>query len=241
MDDMMGFGLLWKHRKSDRFYVTPLVSLLRVGIASNHSGTADADFLAHASEYASDNVAHAAALAPSEENGFLVVETNFRVYAYTDSPLKLSLLSLFVKIVYRLPGLVMGLITRDSAREAVRHGISANQIIAFLRQHMHPRARMAAAQTRSPIVPENVSDQLQLWEAERNRVQSVRGLLFFDFETQGLFTESLKYARDSEILLWPLDSEGSEDPMTWKMVIKEDGKALLGAFIKKTKAEQNIR
>ena len=33
--------------------------------------------------------------------GFLVVETNYRVYAYTDSGLQIALLGLFTEILYR--------------------------------------------------------------------------------------------------------------------------------------------
>jgi transcription factor TFB2 len=231
LDDLCGFGLLWKRStKSNRFYVTSLVSLLRVAIVQTDAVTARDD--AGAASVQDDD----SALVPSDDNGFVVVETNFRVYAYTNSQLQLSLLSLFMKVIYRNPGQTMGLITRESAREAFRHGITAAQIIEFLRQHMHPRARAVAALTRSPVVPENVADQLLLWEAERNRVTAVRGLLLHQFETSEFFLLSLQYARDCNVLLWPLDPPRSEVPAEdRRMFVSEDGKGLMQKFLKENK------
>ena len=68
---------------------------------------------------------------------YIVVETNYRVYAYTDSSLQIALLGLFTeilyrwrcrgiifklkhKLVFRFPNLCVGVITRDSCRQAFR-------------------------------------------------------------------------------------------------------------------------
>lgn len=52
--------------------------------------------------------------------GFLIVETNFRVYAYTDSTLQLAILSTFTELNYRFKDVAMGSITRDSVRRALQ-------------------------------------------------------------------------------------------------------------------------
>lgn len=44
----------------------------------------------------------------------MIIETNFRVYAYTESDLSIVLLSYFLKLEYRLTNLVIGSITRSS-------------------------------------------------------------------------------------------------------------------------------
>lgn len=67
-----------------------------------------------------------------------MVETNYRVYAYTDSNLQVALLALFTELLYRFPNLVVGVLTRDSVRQALRGGITAEQIISYLEQHAHP-------------------------------------------------------------------------------------------------------
>lgn len=64
--------------------------------------------------------------------GYIILESNYRVYAYTTSNLQISILSLFTKLNYRLPNLVVGLITRDSIRSAFMKGISADQVIFLL-------------------------------------------------------------------------------------------------------------
>jgi transcription initiation factor TFIIH subunit 4 len=81
----------------------------------------------------------------SQQQGFIVLETNYRVYAYTgilslrspqpfnpdhtlDNPLQTAVLNLFVSLKYRFPNLVVGSITRDSVRRALNNGISADQV-----------------------------------------------------------------------------------------------------------------
>lgn len=80
------------------------------------------------------------------------------MYAYTDSNLQVALLGLFTELLYRyreshesnrvqnitpsvfhrFPNLVVGVLTRDSVRQALRGGITADQIISYLEQHAHP-------------------------------------------------------------------------------------------------------
>jgi transcription initiation factor TFIIH subunit 4 len=73
------------------------------------------------------------------DKGYVIVETNYRVYAYTDSKLQISLLALFTELLYRFPNVTVGVITRDSIRQALRGGITAKQIISYLEQHAHPK------------------------------------------------------------------------------------------------------
>lgn len=76
------------------------------------------------------------------DKGYIIVETNYRVYAYTDSKLQISLLALFTELLYRFPNVTVGVITRDSIRAALRGGITARQIISYLEQHAHQRVRI---------------------------------------------------------------------------------------------------
>ncbi len=70
------------------------------------------------------------------------------MYAYTTSAVQVALLRVFVRCDALLPNLFVGTITRDSATSALALGITAEQMVAFLRQHAH--TRVAA---KSPIVP----------------------------------------------------------------------------------------
>uniref|UniRef100_A0A1I8BG72 General transcription factor IIH subunit 4 n=1 Tax=Meloidogyne hapla TaxID=6305 RepID=A0A1I8BG72_MELHA len=73
------------------------------------------------------------------KNGFLIVETNYRVYAYTNSTLQLAIISTFAEIIYRFPNVSIGLLSRDSIRRALQTGITARQICQYLRSNSHPQ------------------------------------------------------------------------------------------------------
>ncbi|XP_061374051.1 general transcription and DNA repair factor IIH subunit TFB2-like [Gastrolobium bilobum] len=109
----------------------------------------------------------------SRKQGFVVVETNFRVYAYSSSKLHCEILRLFSRIEYTLPNLIVGAITKESLYNAFENGITADQIISFLQQNA--RARVAE---RIPSVPENVTDQIRLWESDLNRVEMTEEYLY---------------------------------------------------------------
>ena len=67
--------------------------------------------------------------AGQQNKGFILIETNYRVYAYTDSPLQIAILSLFVSMKARFPNMVVGMITRESIRQAFVNGITADQVL----------------------------------------------------------------------------------------------------------------
>ncbi|CAI5457819.1 unnamed protein product, partial [Closterium sp. Yama58-4] len=111
--------------------------------------------------------------------GFIVVETNFRVYAYTHSKLQAEILSLFMRLEYRLPNLVVGVMNRETVNNALALGIVAEQIVQYVRKNAHPLVA-----TKAPVVPETVVDQIRLWEFDRNRVATTAAVLYNDFPTQ---------------------------------------------------------
>ncbi|KAH7983463.1 hypothetical protein HPB52_012221 [Rhipicephalus sanguineus] len=118
------FGLVYQRkRRSGRFYPTRLA----INLASGLKETTLRSF----------------------EAGYIMVETNYRVYAYTNSQLQVALLALFCELLYRFPNLVVARLTRESVRQALRSGITSNQIIKFLRMYAHPEA-LKQANTRDP-------------------------------------------------------------------------------------------
>lgn len=123
------------------------------------------------------------------------VETNFRVFAYTSSPFQTNLLGLFTHLRYKLPGMVVGILTRDAVRNALMSGITGDQIIAYLNAHAHPFMKKG-------VIPSNVSDEIRLWEAEQDRVQMVTGILLSDFNTDASFDRVLSFANDRGAVAW---------------------------------------
>jgi transcription initiation factor TFIIH subunit 4 len=135
----------------------------------------------------------------------LIVETNFQVVAYFTSDLHLAMLSLFVdnRGMVRLPNMALGQITRDSIKYALKMGIKSHQIINFLSIHTHSRLL-----NRQPLIPENVTDQIKLWESERYRLKVQPSVLFNLHEiTSGRHLDELylllkSYSQEINVLLW---------------------------------------
>ncbi|KAJ3689275.1 hypothetical protein LUZ61_018439 [Rhynchospora tenuis] len=146
--------------------------------------------------------------ASSRKEGFVVVETNFRMYAYSSSRLHCEILRLFSRIEYQLPNLIVGAITKESLYNAFENGITAEQIVSFLQQNAHPRVA-----EKTPTVPENVTDQIRLWEADRNRVEMTPSHLYEDFPSKDLFEACCDFARDYGCLLW-------QDTKKMRLIVK---------------------
>lgn len=119
----------------------------------------------------------------------MIVETNYRVYAYTDSNLQVALIGLFTELMYRFPNLVVGVITRDSVRQALKGGITADQIIGYLKQHSHSQMQ---TEGKNPLPP-TVVDQVKLWELERNRLTYDEGVLYSQFLSQVIERNRFRY------------------------------------------------
>ena len=167
----IGFAYQRK-RKSKRFYPT------RLAINLGKSVTGDVTGSGHG-------------------KGFLMVETNYRVYAYTSSALEIALLSLFTDIKSRFPGFTVGILSRESVQQALSCGISAVQIIEFLQSRAHPQML-----TRTPIIPPTITDQIKLWEMERDRLRYSEGVLYNQFLSQKDYEMLRRYADDTNVLLW---------------------------------------
>ena len=119
-----------------------------------------------------------------EEDGFVIVETNYRVYAYTSSPLKQAILRLFVRTEVLLANLLVGSITRESVMSALDSGITSEQIIGYLTQHAHKRVL-----GRSPIVPTVVMDSIRLWQQELRRMEMEQAVFYKNFESPALYKQ----------------------------------------------------
>lgn len=149
------------------------------------------------------------------QDGALIIETNFKLYSYSNSPLQIAILSLFVHLKSRFVNMVTGQITRESIRRALENGITADQIIAYLETHAHPQMRRLAeanlmkkkeldpnSKDILQILPPTVVDQVKLWQLELDRVLAYEGSLYSDFENASEFNLLYKYAQDIGVLLW---------------------------------------
>jgi transcription initiation factor TFIIH subunit 4 len=108
------------------------------------------------------------------DDGYIVLETNFRLYAYTTSMLDIAVICLFTQPLVRLPNLAVGIVTRDSVRQALMAGITADQILQYVRVKAHPALKAETA----PVVPVAVAEQVALWATERARVHCDRAAMY---------------------------------------------------------------
>ncbi|XP_026448498.1 general transcription and DNA repair factor IIH subunit TFB2-like [Papaver somniferum] len=160
----------------------------------------------------------------SRKQGFVVVETNFRLYAYSASKLHCEILRLFARVEYQLPNLIVGAITKESLYTAFENGITSEQIISFLQQNAHPRVCDRAA----PAVPENVTDQIRLWESDLNRVEATPANFYEEFPSKDVFEGACDYARDNGGLLW-------EDSKRMRLVVKAEIHTLMRDYLHRQK------
>jgi transcription initiation factor TFIIH subunit 4 len=131
------------------------------------------------------------------EAGYIVLETNYRLYAYTSSLIDIAVICLFTQPLTRLPNLVVGMVTRDSIRQALMAGITADQILAYLQLKAHPALTAESA----VAVPIAVSEQISLWATERARVHCDRAALY-TFPDDALFQRAVAEAQRHDVHLY---------------------------------------
>lgn len=216
LGDLRDYGLIYQRKTtSKRFYPTRLATTL----------TSDATTLRTASsamnkviKTATDNNASASSSTASaniENAGSIIIETNFKLYAYTNSPLQIAVLNLFVHLKSRFANLVTGQITRESVRNALLNGITADQMIAYLETHAHPQLRKTAEEVyekkiqydantneKFHLIQPNITDQIKLWQLELDRILTWDGYLFTDFATEEEYQVLQKYAEEIGVQLW---------------------------------------
>ncbi|XP_014830396.1 PREDICTED: general transcription factor IIH subunit 4 [Poecilia mexicana] len=177
------FGLVFQRkRKSRRYYPTRLAITLAAGVTTSS---------------ASPSSTNIASIPGTKDGGFIVVETNYRLYAYTDSELQIALVALFSEMLYRFSNVVVAQLTRESVQQAIANGITAQQIIHFLRTRAHP-----VLLTQTPVLPPTITDQIRLWELERDRLQFTEGVLYNQFLSQADFEVLRDRAQGLGCLVW---------------------------------------
>ena len=165
----------------------------------------------------------------AESRGFLVVETNYRIYAYTSSPLQIATLGLFIRLQDRFPNLVFGQLDMETVQGAMSHGITADQIVDYLQINVHPC--MLEGQSGVPFngIPFTIIDQIKLWEMGRNRLANNReGYLYQQFLSEKEYDAALGEAKEINALLYA-------KPASRLLIISPDGHEHMKQFIKSIK------
>ena len=139
--DLRDYGLVYQRTDSSgRFYPTRLATTL----TSDSAALKTPSMAIEQALGASDGGEEQQIDTPTGNQGTVIIETNFKLYAYTNSPLEIAILNLFVHLKSRFTNMVCGQITRESIRSALYNGITADQIIKFLETHAHPQMKLLA-------------------------------------------------------------------------------------------------
>ncbi|KAE8213785.1 hypothetical protein CF327_g2735 [Tilletia walkeri] len=223
LDDFRDYGLVYQRKASSRrFYPTRLATTLTSDAPALHATSRNTNSDPSMSADGADAQAaldDAQRDAEAEPRGFIILETNYRLYAYTSNPLRIAVLSLFATLRARYPNLVVGSLTRDSIKTALANGIGADQIIAYLQHHAHEQMYK-----NNPLLPVTVTDQIRLWEREKNRVTFEQGSLWTDFTAEADFTMVRDYAKSLQQLLW-------EDPDNLRLFVGPEGHQPVRDFV----------
>ncbi|KAL2162292.1 hypothetical protein VTH06DRAFT_7205 [Thermothelomyces fergusii] len=204
---LVDFGLIYIPREDTRqYFPTRLATTLTSSASSLRSVSSGF------SAAAAHNPGDAASLGMTAEasaasRGSVIIETNYRLYAYTSSPLQLAVLALFTQLNMRFAGMATGRLTRDSVRRAIGFGITADQIISYLASHAHEQMVRAAAAAGRPVLPPTVVDQIRLWQLENERMRTSAGFLFKDFDSLDEYLSLSAYAEEIGVLVWKSDKK----------------------------------
>jgi len=187
LEDLTDFGLVYRPSpSSSHYYPTRLATTL----------TSDSPALPNNSmPSASGLTASTNPATGSDEKGFIIVETNYRLYAYTSSPLLISIISLFADLKTRYPNLITAKLGKRSIQQAIAAGITSEQIISYLTTHAHPVLRHA-----TPILPPTVVDQIRLWQLEGERMTTHTGFLIKDVGGPEDYDRAVRYAEALGVL-----------------------------------------
>ncbi|KAL2187165.1 transcription factor Tfb2 [Thermothelomyces heterothallicus CBS 203.75] len=204
---LVDFGLIYIPREDTRqYFPTRLATTLTSSASSLRSVSSGF------SAAAANNPGDASSLGTTPETsaaskGSVIIETNYRLYAYTSSPLQIAVLALFTQLNMRFAGMATGRLTRDSIRRAIGFGITADQIISYLASHAHEQMVRAAAATGRPVLPPTVVDQIRLWQLENERMRTSAGFLFKDFDSLDEYLSLSAYADEIGVLVWKSDKK----------------------------------
>lgn len=152
------------------------------------------------------NAAMSGAGGAGGDKGFIIIETNYRLYAYTNSPLQIAVLALFTRFNTRYPNMVSGRITRQSVYGAISHGITSDQIITYLTTHAHPQLVMNATTHGGPVVPPTVVDQIRLWQIENERMKATPGVCFSEFDSLKEYQDVSRYGEEIGVVVYKNDA-----------------------------------
>jgi hypothetical protein len=140
---------------------------------------------------------------------FIIIETTLKVYAFTNNPLFIQILSYFVEFSLKLPNLCVGFITRKSVQNGINNGINQDQMVTWLTTHAHERMITKAMgqfdttlnkykNNSDIILPINVVNQIHIWATEQDRFDCYDVTFIDGFPSVEVYNQWITCARAEE-------------------------------------------
>ncbi|EAY13060.1 hypothetical protein TVAG_212420 [Trichomonas vaginalis G3] len=98
-----------------------------------------------------------------QTEGWMLIDTNFKITAFPKSPLHTALLKKFANVTYEFPGFASAFISPNSFREALNQGTTLDDIIGFLKSNLSHKIG-------SGQIPSAVMKQFYVWRDQRERL-----------------------------------------------------------------------
>mmetsp|Transcript_53479 Transcript_53479/g.141812 ORF Transcript_53479/g.141812 Transcript_53479/m.141812 type:complete len:449 (+) Transcript_53479:4453-5799(+) len=106
----------------------------------------------------------------------MIIESNYRVYAYNNNTFLNKILIQFCDLIYNLPGLFVGEINKTSIHKAIHKGINAKNIISFILKNSHYIHQNSC----NPII-----NQIRIWEFQQRKTSTHDCVMLMDNMTYG--------------------------------------------------------
>jgi hypothetical protein len=132
----------------------------------------------------------------------IIIESNFRIYAYFKSVHKNDILLIFCDLFYDLPNFFVGEITEKSIARSLKNGISCKNIIGFINENLHWICSS---------IPSSVLNQIRLWEFHSMRIR-VKECYFIQNKNK----KNLE--KNFEIHKWPMKKNFCKSPNNFFIV-----------------------
>ena len=132
----------------------------------------------------SNNLNHKQSVIKFPKNFYIIIESNYRIYVYNNNNSNFlnSILLQFCDLVYNLPNLFVGELTKMSLSRAVKRGINSKCILGFLNKNLHPVCKN---------IPHTVTNQIRAWGIQYKNTQIIEYLIIFK-----------TFQKRKKILLW---------------------------------------
>lgn len=112
-----------------------------------------------------------------KSEGWILIDTNFKITAYTSSPLHVALLKKFSYITYQMPGFTSAYISPVKLRDALDKGTSLEDILSFLRLNI-------CTTKGEGKIPSDVEHQLLVWKSQRERITTTENCVMRTYTSE---------------------------------------------------------